>query len=102
MPFSDQTEYPRGIFSKIDLTNVAVDVGTPSEDKKISHYILQGGGSLETIIFRSSAGAEFFRLQLQAAEVLIISRGFQAVGGLELLTLTAAGDVNVTIFYLAD
>lgn len=104
MPFTDQTEYPRGIFHTAVLTNAAQDVGTAGEKIKVSHFLLTGGAAAEIVIFRNSAGTnEYFRVPLAAGEKVVVPRGFVAeVGashGLEVLTADAAGDVYCTIFY---
>lgn len=104
MPYTDQTEYPRGIFSKSDLTNAAVDIGTAGVAQKVSHFILRGGAAgTDTVIFRDSVGTnEYFRVPLDTNELLHFSRGFEAEAGLEILTAAVAGDVYAVIFYVTD
>ena len=101
MGYSDQSEYPSGRFTTAALTNAAQDVGVAGEDVKVSHLIATGGAAAEIIIFRNSAGAtEYFRLPVGIGETVIPAGGFEAnLGGLEVLTDSAAGDVSLTIFF---
>ena len=101
MPFTNETEYPRGIFTTAALTNVAQDVGADGVNLKVSHLVATGGAAAEIIIFRNSAGTtEYFRLPIGIGETIVLPRGFETEeGGLEALTASAAGDVNLTVFF---
>jgi hypothetical protein len=103
MPFQDNGEYPRGIFSTDVLTDTPQDVGTPGVDLKVSHILIRGhAAGTRVFIFRNSAGTtEYFRVSLGPAVNMVIPRGFQTTaGGLEVLTETAAGSGYVTVFYV--
>jgi hypothetical protein len=101
MPYQDHAEYPRGVFHTAVLTNVAQDVGTSGQAVKVSHYLIRsGGGGNDVIIFRNSAGtSEYFRIDVPAQTSICDPRGFTADEGLEVLTLAAAGDVYLSVFY---
>lgn len=101
MPFSDQTEYPRGVFHTSVLSDTALPVVLTGV--KVSHISMKGGAAAEIIIFRRpSAGAEYFRKSLAIGEVREIARGFFFADGLEVICASAAGDVELTIFYFSD
>lgn len=99
MPFSDQTEYPRGIFHTGVLTNSAQSVGTGRV--KVSHVLINGGAADEIVNFRGTGGtpATYFTVSVPAGELVVIPRGFEVSQGLEALTISAAGDVWLTVFY---
>jgi hypothetical protein len=91
-----QAHFPRDAFSTAALSNVAQEVGA-TQVKSPWIYVC-GGAADETIIFRRpSAGAEYFRLTVPSGSNFSISKGYDFVDGLEVLTDTAAGDVNLVV-----
>lgn len=101
MPYNDQTEYPRGMFTKNNLASTPQDVGTAGVDQKVSHWIARGGAATRVLTFRNSAGTQtYFTIELSADEMLVVPRGFHTTGGgLEVLTDSATADVFITIWY---
>ncbi len=104
MAYSDQTEFPRGIFHTLVLSDTALDVGTAGQAQRVAGLVAKGGAAAEIIIFRASGGgAELFRLPLAIGERVAWPRfKFYAPGGLEVLTVDTAADVELTIVYYDD
>lgn len=98
----DHFEFPRGIFNTLTLTNAAEDVGTASVPQRICWVRIYGGAAAEVVIFRSSdAATEYFRISVAiTTQVWLPNMKFYCSGGLEVITLTAAGDVEVQIGYV--
>lgn len=101
MGYSQDTEIPRGRFFDSFVTNNPEDVGTPGVDLKIASIHIKGGIDPENLIFRNSTGSVvYLNIPVGAQEHIVIPRGWQtAGGGLEVLTLTAAIGLGVTMFY---
>ncbi len=103
MPYSDFSEFPRGIFSTDVLTDSALLV--KATDIKVVHMVIGTGTALETIIFRAvDDSPEYFRIVCPANRMTQVG-GFDTSridpgGGLEVLTLSAAGNVSLAIFYV--
>jgi len=90
------------------LTNVAQQVfaasGITGDLGKVLvlGFIINGGAAAEQVIFRATDDTpEYFRVNVAAGGVQIHSDPFEvpAIEGLELITASAAGDVEVTVFY---
>lgn len=90
---------PRGIFSTTVLTNAALAVSAGGTF--ISGWRATGGAGAQVIIFRKAgAGTEFFRAAVPINGIVVSPPGgFWAEGGLEVLTVGAAADVNLNVFY---
>ena len=84
------------------LTNTAVSIGTAGVTQIIKAIVAKCQATARVVIFRrSGGGAEFFRLNLGVGDLFSINlgeEGWEAAGGLEILTSVAAGDVAVTVF----
>jgi hypothetical protein len=105
MPSNDHNEYPRGVYHNRLISNAPVAIPAtatpPAESVKVSHMILRGGAAEEILIFEHLDGsAEYFRVTLAIGENVILRQGWEATGGLRVQTASAAGDVEVTVFYV--
>lgn len=84
------------------LTNSAVAVGEAGKTQIIKSIVVKCQAAARVVIFRrSGGGAEFFRLNMGIGDLIAIDLGedgWEAAGGLEILTSVAAGDVAVTIW----
>ena len=89
---------PRGIFQTLNLSNVAQAVFTGG--RRVAGFFIVGGAAAEIVIFRKIDDTEYFRIPVAIGALVDLSKSeFYANGGLELITASAAGDVQVVVFY---
>jgi len=90
------------------LTNVAQQVFAPSGISGdlgkvlVLGFVINGGAAAEQVIFRADDNTpEYFRVNVGAGGFQPHTEPFEipAIEGLELITASAAGDVEVTVFY---
>jgi hypothetical protein len=97
----EHNEFVRGVFNANDLTNSAQAVF--SGGRGVKGVNIQGVGNAATVIFRGTgAGAEYMRITVGIGSRQEFRVPFYAANGLEVLTASAAGDVNITVFYWDD
>jgi hypothetical protein len=89
------TNVAQAIFAASGVTD---DLGS----KLILGFLINGGAAAEVVIFRATDDTpEYFRVNVAAAGFAYHDQPFEisAAEGLELITASAAGDVEVTVFY---
>lgn len=92
-------EFPKGHFRTATLTNAAQDVATGAI--RMVSFTATGGAAAEIIIFRSADGAtEYFRWNLAIATSYHVPKKVYYPLGLEVITASAAGDVQIEIDYV--
>ncbi len=96
MGFNDQSQYPRGSTKITSLTNVAQEVS--AGPIRVNRLIALGGAAEEIIILRNTAGTEFGRYVVAIGATLNERVEFWAAD-LEVITVSAAGDVTVWILH---
>jgi hypothetical protein len=92
---------------KIDsLTNtpqpVFAAVSAATGGQTVNGFAINGGAAAEQVIFKSASGAvEYFRVNVAASGWVTRDRPFVIAAnlGLSVETATAAGDVEVSVFY---
>lgn len=98
----DQALFPKGRTHITALDTTAQTVVAAGARRKFTHFIISGGNAAEIVIFRAVDDApEYFRVAVPAASTVVVPGFDCGPQGLEVATVTAAGDVYVTAFYVA-
>lgn len=81
------------------LTNVAQQVFSVAEvGKSVTGIHINGGAAAEVVVVRLIGGGTIFRVQVGVAQTVFIPFAFiTTAGGVEAITETAAGDVEVVM-----
>lgn len=91
--------YPRGRFRTTDLDTTAQSVKTTPIS--VASFRIVGGAAQEIVIFRAADDSPvYFQVVVGAGAVVESTLPWYAEEGLELLTASLAGDVEVVIHYL--
>lgn len=81
------------------LTNTAQSILTGAG--RVNGVVINGGAAAEVVIFRATADTpEYFRYQIPIGASVFLPIRFFAEAGLEVITADAAGDVQVTVFFM--
>jgi hypothetical protein len=104
MAYNDQTEYPTAWVRITSVTDTEQTVFATGTHQRISHIVISGSSANEEIIFREiTGGAVVCAVNLGANRPFVIERGWlTTTNGLEVLTSSAAANLNVTVFYYND
>lgn len=95
-----QSIFPADIFRTTTLSNVAVPVTGIESGRQIGGIRIVGGAAAEVVIFRrTGAGATYFTIPVGIGAYVESDIRWYADGGLEILTATVAGDVEVVIHF---
>lgn len=98
MGYDDFSTFSRGRFHISDLTNAERAVFSGAG--RVSGAVINGGAAAEIVIFRGTADTpEYMRVNVPIAGCIVVPIGWFAESGLEVITASAAGDVDITIFY---
>lgn len=95
---NDLFEFPKGHFRTAVLTNSAQDVALGAI--RMVGFTVTGGAAAEIVIFRSADGAtEYFRWNAAIGTSYHVPKRAYYALGLEVITASAAGDVQIEIDY---
>lgn len=100
------------VYHKSDLSNTAQDVGEAGKEQWVLGAMVFPGAADEIVIFRDSAGSvTHFRLPIPAtvsstagesiSTPVVLPFPVRCPGGLEVLTASAAGDIEIIVSYRA-
>lgn len=106
MAYTDQTQYPRGLFWTSTLLSTTPQVVSALDLRMAWALVTNTGAAARILTFRRpSAGATYFNVNLgtsaQAGGYRLVPAAFFG-DGLELVTNNAAADIAVALAYYDD
>ena len=91
---------PNQIVNIESLTNSAQTVFAAGAKVRIGHIVCAGGAAAEIVIFRAIADTPvYMQVNVPIGDTVVVPGWVVGTGGLEVITASAAGDVNVAVFY---
>lgn len=100
MGYSDQSEYPKGRSRVVDLSDTAQTLLAAGRRWKVRNFVFTGGTAAEIVVLRAVDDSPVvLRVHVPAVTTLSIP-GWEVDGeGIEVLTESTAGDVEVAAFF---